>query len=121
MKNLYCFYDARDADRAWRNVAGSIHASGSAVTRDRLLWQFVERSERVVVANKARQDGIYFSRMPIDALVDFLDATVPASTVLPFLSQNRLALESLRFDAGFDFVVRDGVLMIEKAAFYGLL
>jgi hypothetical protein len=77
--------------------------------------------EVIVVANKKFHDGIYFSRVKIDPLIEFLDRERFPDSLVGFVKRYRADLDHMLYDVGIDYVVEQGVVKILKTAFYGLL
>ena len=122
LANFYFFYDARkEMDDIVAKVACSAHHdlrsfSPSSVLRPDLLSCAV-----VVVANKKFNDGVYFSRLPVDPLIRFLDLEGFPAELVQFAKRYRGDLDHMLYDVGLDYVVEDGLVKVTKSAFYGLL
>jgi hypothetical protein len=74
-----------------------------------------------VVANKKFLDGVYFSRIKIDPLIEFLERERFPADLVAFAKEHRNGLDHMLYDVGLDYVVEDGAVKILKSAFYGLL
>jgi hypothetical protein len=122
LANFYFFFDARkEMDDIVAKVNCSAHhdlrgAPLSAILRPELL-----DCQVVVVANKKFGDGIYFSRIKIDPLIDFLERERFPAALVAFAREHRNGLDHMLYDVGIDYVVEGGVVKVLKTAFYGLL
>jgi hypothetical protein len=122
LANFYFFFDARkEMDDIVAKVSCSAHCDlrgfpVSTVLRPELLDCGV-----VVVANKKFNDGVYFSRIKVDPLIEFLARERFPSTIVAFARQYRNELDHMLYDVGLDYVVEGGAVKITKSAFYGLL
>ena len=88
----------------------------SAILRPELL-----DCEVVVVANKKFNDGIYFSQIKIDPLIEFLERESFPAELVAFAKEHRNGLDHMLYDVGIDYAVEGGAVKVLKTAFYGLL
>ncbi|WP_293799996.1 hypothetical protein [uncultured Bosea sp.] len=119
--NLYAFFDARrERDAIREKIACSTYLDPS-VAIDDILWPELMDCAVIVVANKRRCDGIYFSRIGVDKLLLFMERLAYPNDVIRFIRDNRSRLDHLLFDVGIDYQMVDGRLTVAKSAYYGLL
>lgn len=122
LKNFYFFFDAhREREDIVAKIACSAHLDLPGLRLEEILWPELVDCRVIVVANKRSGEGIYFSRVRIDQLVFFLERmNYPEPVVAPIAAHRRL-FDHLLFDVGFDYVMRDGRIVITKSAFYGIV
>lgn len=122
LANFYFFFDAR---KEMNDIIAKVSCSArhdlrglpiSTILRPELL-----DCEVVVVANKKFLDGVYFSRIKIDPLIEFLERERFPADLVAFTKEHRNGLDHMLYDVGLDYVVEDGAVKILKSAFYGLL
>ena len=122
LANFYFFFDAKkEMDDIVAKVSCSAHHDlrglpVSAILRPELLDCGV-----IVVANKKFNDGVYFSRIKIGQLVDFLEREQFPADLVGFAKQHRNELDHMLYDVGIDYVVEGQTVKVLKTAFYGLL
>ncbi|WP_322892009.1 MULTISPECIES: hypothetical protein [unclassified Yoonia] len=122
MRNFYFFFDAqREAVQITDKLTESVHLAPT-VQLDHLLWPQMAGAQTIVVANKQRRDGLYFSRIRAVQLAYFLQKLDFPAPLQEFLSENRDALDHHLYDVGWDFETdADGRVHPVKGSFYGLL
>jgi hypothetical protein len=122
LANFYFFFNAR---REMSEIVAKMSCSAhhdlrglpvSAILRPELL-----DCEVIVVANKKFHDGIYFSRLKIDPLIEFLQREGFPADLVNFTKVYRNGLDHMLYDVGIDYVVENGAVKVLKTAFYGLL
>lgn len=123
MRNIYFFFDAiRHAQDIREKLVENAHVPWSALRLPELLWPEMD-ARTIVVANKRRNDGIYFSRIGVDALIAFLERLSFPAEIVAFARANRTPLSHHLFDVGYDFSVDpsgQGIIPL-KGSYYGLL
>ncbi len=121
LKNFYFFFDARSEQRHIADkVAASVHLDAS-FDLDQILWPEMVDCGVIVVANKRRHDGIYFSRIRSTQLGQFFERAGWPAKLRGLYAQDARRFDHLLFDIGIDYAVEDGRAVILKSAFYGLL
>ena len=122
LANFYFFFDAR---KEMADIVAKVSCSAhhdlrglpvSAILRPELLDCGV-----IVVANKKFHDGVYFSRIKIDALIGFLERERFPADLVNFAKAHRNGLDHMLYDVGIDYVVENDDVKVLKSAFYGLL
>ncbi|WP_439156324.1 hypothetical protein [Yoonia sp.] len=123
MRNFYFFFDAvREARHIHDKLTESIHLPAGRINPQDLLWPQMEGAETIVVANKQRRDGLYFSRIRAAQLAYFLEKLNFPKDLQEFLAENHDALDHHLYDVGWDFSCdREGRVTPTKGSFYGLL
>jgi hypothetical protein len=121
LKNFYFFFDARSEQRHIADkVAASAHLDAS-FDLDQILWPEMVDCGVIVVANKRRHDGIYFSRIRSTQLGQFFARAGWPAELRGLYAQHARRFDHLLFDIGIDYAVENGRAVILKSAFYGLL
>lgn len=121
LKNFYFFFDAHSEQR---HIADKVAASAHLDTPfdlDQILWPEMVDCGVIVVANKRKHDGIYFSRIRSNQLCLFLERANWPAAIRDLHAQNARRFDHLLFDIGIDYAVENGRAVILKSAFYGLL
>jgi hypothetical protein len=122
LANFYFFFNARTEMADIRaKVACSAHHDLRGLPISAILRPDLLDCEVVVVANKKFNDGVYFSRVKIDPLIDFLERERFPADLVGFAKTYRHDLDHLLYDVGIDYVVEGGAVRVTKSAFYGLL
>lgn len=121
LENFYFFFDARrQLQEAAAKIACSAHFDATRFDINRVLWPELRTCHTICVANKPRQDTVYFSGVNVDQLRFFLKALAYPPAIVGFVEENRAKLDHLLFDVGFDYDGRGDRLRIEKSGFYGV-
>lgn len=121
LKNFYFFFDAHSEQRHIADkVASSAHLD-TGFDLDQILWPEMVDCGVIVVANKRKHDGIYFSRINSTQLGHFLERAGWPTELRGLYTQNARRFDHLLFDIGIDYAVENGRAVILKSAFYGLL
>jgi hypothetical protein len=122
LTNFYFFFDAKKEMAAIAaKAACSAHHDLRRFPRAGVLRPDLLDCQVIVVANKRLNDGVYFSRLPIDPFLAFLRREQYPADLVAFAEDHRGELDHMLYDVGLDYVVEDGDLRIVKSAFYGLL
>jgi hypothetical protein len=122
LANFYFFFDAKkEMDEIVAKVACSAHHDLRTLPLRDILRPELLGSQVIVVANKKLNDGIYFSRIGIDALIGFLERERFPSELVSFARAHRNELDHMLYDVGLDYTIEAGAVKITKSAFYGLL
>jgi hypothetical protein len=122
LANFYFFFDAkREMESISGKICCSAHHDMAGFPLSSVLRADLMNCAVVVVANKKFNDGIYFSRIPVDPLIGFLAQEGFPSDIVNFAQCHRNGLDHLLYDVGLDYTVDAGKLKITKSAFYGLL
>ncbi|MGI9335540.1 MAG: hypothetical protein ACR2RL_20525 [Gammaproteobacteria bacterium] len=120
LDNLYCFFDAADHETIVAKLACSAHIELPRLDPGELLWPELLDCKTVVVANKKRCDGLYFSRIDVHQLVAFMRRVQMPHALRHFVDGHAAQLDHLLFDVGYDYVMRDGRIVVLKSSYYGV-
>ena len=122
LANFYFFFDAKtEMDDIAAKVACSAHHDLRSLPLRDILRPDLLDCRVIVVANKKFNDGVYFSRVGIDALNGFLAREAFPPDLVSFAHDHRDELDHMLYDVGLDYVIENGAVRITKSAFYGLL
>jgi hypothetical protein len=122
LANFYFFFDARkEMDQITAKVACSSHHDLRGLPMSAILRPELLDCEVVVVANKKYNDGVYFSRIKINPLIEFLERESFPADLVAFAKEHRNGLDHMLYDVGIDYAVEGGAVKVLKTAFYGLL
>ena len=120
LENFYFFFDAK---KHWDDIIAKIACSSFVDTTkvgiDRILWPELRDCKVIVVANKPKNDCIYFSRVNIDQFIFFLKRMNYHKEMILFVEENRPRLDHLLYDVAFDYRMEGQELMILKSAYHG--
>jgi len=121
LENFYFFFDAeKDREDIIGKTTSSAHLDSAGIDIDQILWPKMKGCRVIVVANKQRNDAVYFSGIDIDQLIFFLKQMNYPDEIVSFAEKNRSRLDHLQFDAGFDYRMEEGNLRILKSGYYGI-
>ena len=122
LANFYFFFDAtREMEGIVGKICCSAHHDLPDFPLSSVLRPDLANCAVIVVANKKFNDGIYFSRVPVDPLIGFLEQEGFPADLVSFAQQYRDDLDHLLYDVGLDYTVDAHQVKITKSAFYGLL
>lgn len=120
LENFYFFFDPA---QHYEDIAGKLLCSGhfasEEIPLEEILWPELVRCRTICIANKKRNDCIYYSGLDIDQTIYALERLRWPDAHLSYLCRHRGKLDHLLFDVGVDFSVTDGRLEIAKSAYYG--
>lgn len=121
LENLYFFFDAhKQLNNAADKILCSVFSGAGKVNLDEILRPELRACHTICVANKRRNDTVYFSGINVRQLLFFLRMLRYPDALIGLVEENQLQLDHLLFDAGFDYHVADGRLRIVKSGFYGI-
>ncbi len=122
LANLYFSFDAKkEMEAIVDKVSCSAHHDLRGLPLSAILRPELLDCGVIVVANKKFHDGIYFSRIKIDPLIDFLERERFPGGLVDFAREHRNGLDHMLYDVGIDYVVEGQTVKVLKTAFYGLL
>lgn len=122
LENFYFFFDAATQMAAVGDkISCSAHYDTTSLPLERILLPELKQCQTICVANKQAHDCVYFSGIGVDQLVFFLDWLRYPAAIVDFVRAHRQRLDHLRFDAGFDYRVEAGRLVVLKSGYYGVL
>jgi hypothetical protein len=121
LENFYFFFDAqKQMNEIKAKVICSAHVDTSMIDIDRILWPELRNCGVIVVANKQRNDSVYFSRINVDQLIFFLKRMSYPGEIVSFVERNRSKLDHLLYDVGIDYRMEGKDLAILKSGYYGV-
>jgi hypothetical protein len=121
LENFYFFFDAKKQKKEILDKAFcSAYVDTISVNVDQLFWPKMRNCRIMVVANKQGNDAIYFSGIDIDQLIYFLKRLKYPPALTSFVEENRAKLDHMYYDAGFDYRMEGGELIILKSGYYGI-
>lgn len=123
LRNNYYFFNAsQHAREISEKIQVNAHLSPTRLNLDDILWPEIKQVQTIVVANKRRNDGLYFSRIPVNHLLTCLEKLDAPEPLRHFASVNQSRLRHLLFDVGYDYSASaDGHVRYTKGSYYGLL
>lgn len=122
LRNFYFFFNAREhADDIRGKIAATAFLAAPDLRMEDILWPGMT-AQTIVVANKRHNDSLYFSRIPVNELVHFLDVLDFPDRLREFLTRNQHRFAHLLFDVGYDWIAEpDGRLRYVKGSYFGIL
>lgn len=121
LQNFYFFFDAAtERDDIIGKICSSAHLDLPGLDLDAILWPEMATCQTIVVANKKRNDGIYFSRIDVDQLILFLERTGYPDALVGYIRDNRDRLDHMLYDVGMDYVMDGTEIRILKTSYYGV-
>ncbi|MCS7045017.1 MAG: hypothetical protein NZO58_01545 [Gemmataceae bacterium] len=121
LENFYFFFDAqRDLREAAEKLYCSSHVDADLIDVDRLLIPELRDCHTICIANKQKNDTVYFSGVNVDQFIFFLKMLHYPREIIEFVEDNRGKLDHLLYDVGFDFVARGADVQYVKSGYYGV-
>lgn len=121
LENLYYFFQApRDLEAAANKIACSAFVDVSRIKLDRILWPELRTCHTICVANKQRNDTVYFSGVNVNQMLFFMERLSYPPEIVRYVREHRSKLDHLLFDVGFDYVARGDELIVLKSGYYGV-
>ena len=120
LENFYFFFDAKkEMDDIVAKAVCSSYVDFNEIGIDEIILPELKKCRVIVVANKQCNDSIYFSGIDVDQLIFFLKKMNYPVKLVSFIEENRSRLDHLRYDVGFDYMMKGTELMIVKSGYYG--
>ena len=121
LENLYFFFDTKtQMDLIIDKIFCSAYVDITKIDLDRILWPELRECRVIVVANKQSNDAVYFSRINVDQLIFFMKSMDYPQKLISFVEENRVKLDHLQFDVGYDYKMEGNELAILKSGYYGV-
>jgi len=121
LENLYFFFDAKtQIDLIIDKIFCSAYVDITKIDLDRILWPELRECRVIVVANKQGNDAVYFSRINVDQLIFFMKRMGYLKELISFVEENRIKMDHLQFDVGYDYKMEGDKLEILKSGYYGI-
>jgi hypothetical protein len=121
LENFYLFFDTKtQMDLIIDKICCSAYVDITKIDLDRILWPELRECRVIVVANKQGNDAVYFSRINVDQLIFFMKKINYPKELISFVEENRVKLDHLQFDVGYDYKMQGNELEILKSGYYGI-
>ena len=121
LENFYFFFDAKtQMMEAADKICCSAFVDVSKINIDTILWPQLRDCRTICVANKQRNDCVYFSEINVDQLLFFLKALAYPREIVAFFEANRGSLDHLLYDVGLDYRVEGSDVRILKSGYYNV-
>ena len=121
LENFYFFFDARSQLAEIKDKAGcSAYMDATRVPIEEILWPELQKCRVIVVANKKRNDAVYFVGIDVDQFLFFLRRLAYPEAIVLFVERNRPSLSHMLYDVGIDYRMEGGRLVFLKSAYYGV-
>jgi hypothetical protein len=121
LENFYFFFDPKtQADQIVGKATSSAYLDSAAIEVERILWPELWNCRVIVVANKQRNDSVYFSGINVDQLTFFMRKMNYPIEIVSFVERNRGNLDHLQYDVGIDYRMEGKDLVFLKSGYYGV-
>jgi len=120
LENFYFFFNAeKDREDILAKIVCSAHIDTTRIGIEHILWPEMRGCQVVVVANKQKNDSVYFSRITVDQFIFFLKKMRYPEPITEFVVENKARLDHLLYDVGIDYRLEGNELKILKSGYYG--
>lgn len=120
LENLYYFFDAnKHLDDIKGKICCSAFNDAQIINMDSVLWPELANCSTICLANKQRNDCIYFSGITVEQLLFALARLEYPQEIISFMMQNVPNLDHLRYDFGIDYTLENGRMKVVKSGYYG--
>ena len=121
LENFYFFFDAHSqlSDAAGK-ICSSAYFDDTRRPVDTILIPELRDCRTICVANKQTHDCVYFSGVDVNQLLWFLERLSYPRPIVEFVRDNRINLDHLLFDVGFDYRFEGETLRVLKSGYYGV-
>lgn len=121
LENFYFFFDAKtQLEDAASKIFCSPHVDPAAIRPEGILLPELRDCHTICVANKQRNDCVYFSGVNVDQLLFFLERIGYPREIQAMVRENRASLDHLLYDVGIDYRIEDGKMQVLKSGYYGV-
>ncbi len=121
LENFYFFFDAiRELKDIKAKIACSAYVDLTQISIDQIFWPELRNCKVIVVANKQKNDSVYFSGINVDQLIFFLKRMDYPAELISFVEENRSNLDHLQYDVGVDYRMEGKNLVLLKSGYYGI-
>jgi hypothetical protein len=121
LENFYFFFDARtQLQQAADKIFCSAYVDPEQVPADRILIPELRDCRTICVANKQRNDCVYFSEINVDQLLWFLRSFSYPKPIVSFFETHRGSLDHLLYDVGIDYRVEGSRVRALKSGYYNV-
>lgn len=120
LENLYYFFDAKTMlQQAADKIGDSAWVDETRMPMERLLWPELVDCQTICIANKQRNDTVYFAGVNVDQLLLFFDRIGYPDKIVDFVRTHHDDLDHLLYDVGYDYRARGDEVEIIKSGYYG--
>lgn len=121
LENFYFFFDAKkEMSKITNKVSCSAYMDSTEININQILWPELLNCKVIVVANKQKNDSVYFSGIDVDQLIFFLKRMDYPAELISFVEENRSNLDHLQYDVGVDYRMEGKDLVFLKSGYYGI-
>jgi hypothetical protein len=121
LENHYNFYNPFvKINELINDIKTSVFVDFEKIDLSEILWPELINCYSICRARKKSCDCVYFSRVNIDQFLFFLKKIKYPNNLIDFIVKNKLKLDHLLFDVGFDYVMENNKLKIIKSGYYGI-
>ena len=121
LENFYFFFNAiKELKDIKAKIACSVYVDLTQISIDQILWPELRNCKVIVVANKQKNDSVYFSGINVDQLIFFLKRMDYPAELISFVEENRSNLDHLQYDVGVDYRMEGKNLVLLKSGYYGI-
>jgi len=121
LENFYFFFDAAtQLEQAADKIRCSAHVNVNRIDFDQVFFPELRDCQTICVANKQRNDCVYFSGIDVTQLLFFLDRFSYPKPLVEFVAANRSMFDHLLFDVGIDYSVRGRDVEYLKTGYFGV-
>jgi hypothetical protein len=121
LENFYFFFDAAtQREDAASKIFCSPHVDPATVRPDAILLPELRDCHTICVANKQRNDCVYFSGVNVDQLQFFLERIGYPPQIRALVRDNRANLDHLLYDVGIDYRIAGEEMQVLKSGYYGV-
>lgn len=122
LNNFYFFFDARlEYEDVVAKVLNSAYLDPARLDLQSVLWPELVKCKTIVIANKRYNDGVYFSRVDVTQLEQFMQRARYPSALCAYVAENAGLFDHLLYDVAFDYAIVDGRMEVLKSSYYGYL
>lgn len=105
------------------DIVAKIRSSGfvdfTQADLDEVLLPELTDCWTICIANKQKNDGIYFSRVKLKQFIIFLEKFEFPDRLTAYIKQNQDKLDHLLYDVAFDYRTKSDKIVITKSGYYG--
>jgi hypothetical protein len=120
LENFYFFFDPKQhRNEIIGKICCSAFIDPPGIDIDHILWPELVNCNTICLANKQKNDCIYFSGITVDQFLFFLTRMKYPREIISFVNENRSRLDHLLYDVGIDYKIEGNDLVIVKSGYYG--
>lgn len=120
-QNIYHFYNpSSHYSDIMQHISSSFHLSRLSDSSAFNLMRSYAKCDTLCIAHKSTADGLYFSGITINSLLEFISKYHELTYLSKFFSSRIASFNHLLFDFGLDCSFYDSQLSFPKASLYGV-